>query len=200
MLEKKCVKIGETVKETKKMATDLTNYVYEKMLTNAQNYQWRMVFDSHKHALEIYFVLETEIETDRYMQDVNGNVNHSGHLQFEEVVCFYDKNYQRIVPANYLYAYPFDPENGIEQVEVEAFLKQLNIQISNAHSRLRQFVLDDSQTEFAMSWNELNMKNTVETMRKTARYEANKLTFVNEEETSLVDQFKEEQHDGLERI
>lgn len=182
------------------MEADLTKYIYEKMLDDAKNYQWRMVFDSHKHALEIYFILAVDIEEEQYVQDVNGNVNHSGHLQFEEVVCFYDKTIQRIVPGNYLYAVPFDVEVGIDQVEVDAFLKQLNIQISNAQSPLREFVLDDSQQEFMMAWNEQNMNNTVETMRKTGRYSDKKLTFLKEENGSFVDQFKEEQHDGLERI
>lgn len=182
------------------METDLTKYVYEKMLAEANNYQWRVIFDSHKHALEIYFVLEVDIEENRYVQDINGNVNHSGHVQFEEVVCFYDKANQRIVPENYLYAVPFDLEAGIDQVEVDAFLKQLNIQVSNAQTRMREFILDDSQETFEMIWNEHNMNNTVDTMLKTGRYLDKKLTFLKEKSGSIVDQFKEEQHDGLERI
>lgn len=182
------------------METDLTNYIYEKMLADAQNYQWRVVFDSHKHALEIYFVLAVEIEDERYVQDMIGNVNRSGDLQFEEVICFYDETIQRILPENYLYALPFDLEVGIEQIKVDAFLKQLNIQISNAQSRLRAFVLDDSQQEFEMTWNEQNMENTLETMRETGRYSDERLTFLKEKNDSFIDQFKEEQHDGLERI
>jgi hypothetical protein len=182
------------------MATDLTKYIYEKMLADAKNYQWRMVFDTHKHALEIYFVLAVETEDERYVQDVTGNVNHSGELQFEEVICFYDQTIQRIVPENYLYAIPFDVEVGIEQVKVDAILKQLNIQISNGQSRLREFIIDDSQQEFVMVWNEQNMKNTVETLQETGRYSEESLTFLKEEDGSLVDQFKEEQHDGLERV
>lgn len=182
------------------METDLTKYVYEKMIDEASNYQWRIVFDTHKRALEIYFIIAIETEQDQYVQDVNGHVNQSELLQFEEILCFYDKNEQRIVPNNYLYAVPFDLKEGLEESFVDAVLKQLNILISNTRSQLRNFLLDDSQKEFTMQWNDVNMNSTLETMRKTNRYSTNRLTFTEDEEQSLVEQFKEEQHDGLERI
>jgi hypothetical protein len=181
------------------METDLIKYIYEKMLAEAKNYQWKMIFDRHKHALEIYFTISLELNKEQYVQDINGNVNDSNLLQFEEVVCFYDINEQRVLPENYVYAVPFNPDTGIEQGEVDAFLKQLNIQISHARNQLREFLLDEGQEVFTMEWNEKNMDNTLATMRETNRYSTNLLTFLRENQ-SIVNQFKEEQHDGLERI
>ena len=181
------------------METDLIEYIYKKMIAETKNYQWYIVFDSHKHALEIYFTISLKMNEEQYVQDINGNVNNSNLLQFEDVVCFYDINEQRILPDNYVYAVPFNPETGIEQGEVDAVLKQLNILISHARNQLREFLLDESQEEFTMEWNEKNMSNTIETMRNTNRYSTNILTFLKEDQ-SIVNQFKEEQHDGLERI
>ncbi len=182
------------------MSNDLTMYVYEKMLDEAKGYQWRMVYDSYKQALEIYFVVSLETENPNYVQDVNGQVNRTEHLQFEEVACFYNQEENKIVPENYLYAVPFDSNLGIEKGTVDAYLKQQHILISGTRSQLRKFLLDDRQKEFSMEWNEVYVANSIQTMINTNRYEKDKLFFTNEEEESLVDQFKEDQHDGLERI
>lgn len=182
------------------MSEDLTKYVYEKMLDEARNYQWRMVYDSHKQALEIYFVVSLETENAKHVQDVNGNVNRSELLQFEDVACFYNEKENKIVPNNYLYAVPFDLELGLEKGTVDAYLKQQHTLISGVRSQLREFLLDDRQKEFSIKWNEVYITDTINTMRNTNRYEMDKLFFTSEKEQSLVDQFKEEQHDGLERI
>lgn len=180
--------------------TDLTHYIYEKMLDHAKNYQWRIVVDSHKNALELYFVVSLENETDQYVQDVNGQVNKNNLIQFEDVICLYDETSNRIVPSNYLYALPFNAELGIEEGHVDALLKQLNIIVSGANSKVREFLLDASQDEFSLEWHELNFKNTIETLQNTNNYSMNRLTFEKQEDKSLVDQFKEESINGVERI
>ena len=97
------------------MESDLTEYIYKKMLDEAKSYQWRIVFDSDKHAVEIYFIVALEAAEGEYVQDINGHVNRSKQVQFEEVVCFYDEKNQRILPSNYLYALPFDPTGRINR-------------------------------------------------------------------------------------
>lgn len=183
------------------MSEDLTKYVYEKMLEEARSYQWRMIYDSHKQALEIYFVVSLETENAKHVQDINGQVNRTELLQFEEVVCFYNQKENKIIPKNYLYDVPFDPKIGIEKGTVDAYLKQQHILISGIRSQLREFLLDERQKEFSLEWNEVYVANTIQTMINTNRYETERLFFTSEEEEeSLVDQFKEDQHDGLERI
>lgn len=182
------------------MKMDLTNYVYKKMIAEAKNYQWRVVFDSHKQALEIYFIVSLEIDKNQKIQDVNGKINHSKHLQFEEVACFYNQADQRVVPENYIYAVPFNPEVGIDEGVVDAYLKQQHMLVSSTRGQLREFLLDESRKEFTTYWNKVYVRDTIETMRQTNHYSTDKLTFVKDEDKSIVDQFKEEQYDGLERI
>lgn len=182
------------------METNLTRYVYQKMLDNAKNYQWRIVQDSHKRALEVYFVISLEQDKTRYVQDINGQVNRGNLIQFEDVICIYDKDSHRIVPENYLYALPFDVEMGIEEGYVDALLKQLTILIVGAANRMREFLLDAKQEEFMLEWHDVNFKNTLETFKDTNHYSSNRLTFEKSDDQSLVDQFKEETYDGVERI
>lgn len=182
------------------METDLTQYVQDKMLKEAKNYRWRMVLDSHKRALEIYFLISLELDQEQYVQDINRRVNNKKLIQFEDVVSFYDENHHRLLPENYLKAIPFNPEIGIEEGLVDAFLKQLNIIISGAYSQLREFLMDDGQKEFELHWNEINMQQTVETLKNTNRYSKNKLTFTNDKNQSLMEQFKEDKDVGVERI
>lgn len=182
------------------MKKELGEYIYEKLLKEAKHYQWKMIMDSSKNALEIYFTVSLDIDKTHYVQDGNATVNESGQLNFEEIICFYDIKNSKIVPNNYLVAIPLDPETGIEQGYVDAVLKQLNIIASNTIGELRKFLIDDTRKEFSLTWNEENMRNTVETIRKTGRYSSNTLTFLNEEEDSLVDKIKGDQNGGMERI
>jgi len=183
------------------METDLTKYIYKKMEDEAKNYQWRLVLDSYKRALEIYFTISIETEENQKVQDINGQVNRSNLLQFEEVICFYDEKKNKIKPDNYLYANPLDSEKGIEQGEVDAVLKHLNILVSHARTQLEEFLIDDSQEEFSLSWDKEGVQNTIKTTRDTGRYKSERLTFLEEEkDESIIDKFKEEQYDGLERI
>lgn len=180
--------------------TDLTHYIYEKMLDHAKNYQWRIVADSHKNALELYFVISLENETSQYVQDINGQVNEKSLIQFEDVICLYDESSNRIEPKNYLYALPFNVDDGIDEGLVDALLKQLNILVAGAKSQIREFLLDASQDEFTLEWHNVNFKNTIETLKDTNNYSMNRLTFEKQDNKSLVDQFKEENHNGVERI
>lgn len=182
------------------MAKNLSDYIYKKMIEEPRNYQWRIVVDSHKSAIEIYVAISLDVSPGQYVQDINAQVNESGELFFEEVVCFYDETNIKISKDNYLHAIPLNPVEGIEEGYVDAFLKQLNITISTARSQIKHFLADDSQTEFSINWNEENMRNTVETMKRTNNYSSERLTFLSKEEQSIVEQFKEDQYDGLERI
>ena len=182
------------------MERDLTQYVQNKMLEEAKNYRWRLILDSHKRALEIYFVITIELDNEHYVQDITGRVNDKQVIQFEDVVCFYDEENHRLLPENYLKAIPFQPEKGIEEGLVDAFLKQLNIIVASAFTQLRDFLIDASQNEFALQWNDTNLQQTIETLKNTNRYSTNTLTFTNDENQSMVDQFKGDDDVGVERV
>lgn len=198
-MARKYVKIKKN-KGARRMGNDLTKYMYDKMINDAKNYQWRIVHDSHKRAIEIYFVVSLEVQDEQYVQDINSQINRDNKIQLEDVVCVYDIKEHRILPENYLYALPFDNKTGIEEGKVDALLKQLNIIISTANSQIREFLLDNNQQEFSLEWNNLNFESTIETLINTNHYSTNRLKFVEINKESLVQQFKEEQNDGMERI
>lgn len=182
------------------MTGELSTYIYNQMTAESQNYQWRIVSDSHKGAIELYLAIKLEVEAKEYVQDIIGQVNNEGIIYFEDLVCFYDRANNKIIKENYLHAIPVDPIQGIEAGYVDAFLKQLNITISTAKSDLRLFLKDVDQKEFELTWNEENMENTVETMKKTGNYSRKHLIFSKEKEESLIEQFKGETYDGFQRI
>lgn len=182
------------------MENDLIEYVHKKMITDGKNYQWRIVFDSHKNALEIYFTFSLETEKKHYVQDINGRVNRNNLLQFEDVVCLYDEKNHLLVPESYLCAVPFDVKKGIEEGKIDALLKQLNIVVSGAKAQLREFLSDPNQNEFSLIWSEQNFQRTIETLKSTNHYSTKRRTIQTQEDKNLVEQFKEEQYDGVERI
>lgn len=185
---------------TDRMTGELSTYIYNEMIQEPQNYQWRIVSDSYKGAIEIYLAIELEVKPNQFVQDITAQVNSEGVIYFEEVVCLYDQTNNKIVKNNYLNALAVNPLQGIEAGYVDAFLKQLNITISTAKNQLRNFLEDEGQKEFFLKWNEENMKTTVKTMKRTNNYSRKQLIFSTAEERSLVDKFKGEAYDGLERI
>lgn len=182
------------------MAGELSNYLYEKMIEESKNYNWRIVSDSHKGAIEIYLAIKIEINPNDYVQDITGQVNTNQEFYFENIVCFYDKRDNKIVKKNYLKAIPVHPVQGIEKGYVDSFLKQLNIRISTAKSQIRNFVHNKEEKEFYLTWNDENMKNTIKTMKETNHYSKEKLIFSKQEEKKLIEKFRGEDYDGLERI
>lgn len=182
------------------MVEKLSTYIYKEMIKEPRNYQWRVVSDSYKGAIELYLAIEVEINSEEYVQDIIGQVNTEEELYFEELVCFYNQEKNKIVKNNYLKAIPVDPIQGIEAGYVDAFLKQLNIKISTAKSQLRFFLEKEEEKEFYLTWNKENLENTIKTMKKTNNYSREKLTFSVKSEKSLIDKFKGENYDGLERI
>ena len=119
------------------MKEELGEYIHEKLIEEAKHYQWKIIMDSSKSALEIYFTVSLDIDENHYVQDGNATINDSGKLIFEEVLCFYDEMNSKIAPSNYLIAIPLNPAVGIEQGYVDAVMKQLNIIASSAIGDLR---------------------------------------------------------------
>ena len=68
------------------MNDELLTYIYNRMIKDTQNYQWRIVSDSHKGAIELYLSINIDIEPTEYVQDIIGQVNTEGKIYFEEVV------------------------------------------------------------------------------------------------------------------
>lgn len=182
------------------MVGELSTYLHQEMIKESRNYQWRIVSDSYKGAIELYIAVSVDLTPNQFVQDINAQVNSPGEIYFEEVVCFYDQTNNKVITENYLCAIPLDPVVGVEAGYVDAFLKQLNITFSTAKSQLRLYLESDTEKEFQLQWHEENMENTVNTMKRTNHYSREQLIFSTVKEKSLVEQFKEEKYDGMERI
>ena len=58
-----------------RMSVDLSSYLYKNMLEKATYYQWKIIVDRSKRALEIYFTISLDIPDEQFVQDTNANVN-----------------------------------------------------------------------------------------------------------------------------
>lgn len=183
------------------MGKDLASYIDSQIKEMRPVFQWRVVKDTKKRLVEIYFTFMVKVENSVQVQDMLGRTNDQGYIQFEDVLCFYDPAYSHIQPKNYLHAVSFDSYAGIEKGFVDALLKQLNIVTTSGISDLKEFVENVTAGEFELKWNNRNLEATIETMKAIKRYDEEKICMNLEEEESLIDQLtKDGQHDGVERI
>lgn len=183
------------------MEKDLASYIDAQIKVMYPIFQWRVVKDTKKQLVEVYFTFTVEVDDTVQVQDTIGQTNDQGYIQFEDVVCFYDPAFSHIQPHNYLKAVSVDSEEGIEKGFVDAFLKQLNIVTTEGASELKDFITDLSAETFELEWSDRNLEGTVETMKATGRYEEEKIYMNLDEEETLIEQLtKDGQHDGVERI
>ena len=139
--------------------------------------------DRSKRAIEIYFTISIDIPDEQFVQDANAKVNEAGQLNFEEVVCFYDEANNKIVPKLFS-SRPSKYKHRNRTRLLDAFIKQLNIIASNANGQIREYLTDETQSEFSLVWNEQNMENTIHTMKETKNYLTETLTIEFEEKAS----------------
>lgn len=183
------------------MEQDLASYIDSQIKVMYPIFQWRVVKDTKKQLVEVHFTFTVEVDDSVQVQDVLGQTNDQGYIQFEDVVCFYDPAFSHIQPQNYLEAVAFDSEEGLEKGYVDAFLKQLNIVTTEGSFKLKDFIEDLSAESFELQWSERNLQGTIETMKALGRYEDEKIYMNLDEEESLIEQLtKDGQHDGVERI
>lgn len=183
------------------MDRDLASYIGAYLREMYPLFKWRVVKNMKKHLVEVYFTFQVEVDETIRVQDVLGQVNDEGVIQFEDVVCFYDPRYSHVQPQNYLQAVPLNSEAGLEKGFVDAFLKQLNIVIIEGTSMLKEFIQHASSESFELHWNERNVKGTIQTMKSTGRYNEEKIYMDLNGEESLIKQLtKDEQYDGVERV
>lgn len=185
----------------RKMDKDLAEYIDSQIKAMYPIFQWRVVKDTQKRLIEIYFTFTVEVSDSVQVQDVLGQTNTQGYIQFEDVVCFYDPAYSHIQPQNYLQAVEIDNDEGIEKGYVDAFLKQLNIVTTEGASDLQDFIEDLGAEEFELHWSERNLEGTIATMKATGRYDEEKMYMNLDEEETLIDQLKKDgQNGGVERV
>lgn len=178
----------------------LVEYIAENLRELHPFFQWKSVENQSKNIVEVYITFREKVNEETQVQDIIGQNNTRGYIQFEDVICFYDPKISHIRPENYLKSFPFDYNQGIEKGFVEAVLKQLHIEATNGHGRLKEFVEDDTISEFSMEWSDENFEMTLQTLRDTKRYSDEKLHIELTSQESIIEQFMEGKHDGVERV
>lgn len=183
------------------MENDLANYIADELKLLQPFFQWKVVKDIQKQLIEVQFTFRLKVEDDVQVQDIVGQNNESGYIQFEDSICFYDPGLSHVQPQNYLEAVPFDNQLGIDKGVVFSYVKQLNIVLSEGKTRLEEFVSDTTIGEFGLMWNETNLNQTIETLKRTKRYSEDKLVMNLKQEDSIIEQLtKDGDYDGVERV
>lgn len=183
------------------MENDLASYIADELKILQPFFQWKVVKDIQKQLIEVQFTFRLKVEDDVQVQDLIGQNNESGYIQFEDSICFYDPGVSHVQPQNYLEAVPFDNQLGIDKGIVFSYIKQLNIVLSEGKSNLKEFVSDTTIGEFELMWSDTNLSQTIETLKQINRYSEDKLVMNLERGDSIVEQLtKDGDYDGVERV
>jgi len=183
------------------MSESLADYLDSELKKMLANFKWKVVKDSKKNMVEIYFTFRAETEDEIQVQDELGQNNDPGSVLFEDVLCFYDLAYAHVKPQNYLAAFSFDSHVGIEKGYIDAILRQLNITTKQGEVALKEFLLDDFAGEFELKWNHNNLETLIKTTKDTGRYDDERIHMVLEDEDSFFEKLtKDDGDDGVERV
>ncbi|GEK90881.1 DUF3013 family protein [Alkalibacterium kapii] len=183
------------------MSNDLSEYIDDQLKTMLPNFKWKIIKDSKKNLVELYLTFYVETDESIQVQDMLGKNNQPGLVQFEDVICFYDPALSHVKPQNYLASFSMDSYTGIDKGYVDAILRKLNYTTKKGEVDLNEFLEDDFADSFVLTWENKNLQNMIDTMKKTGRYSEEKLLFDPEDERSFFEKLKkDEKDDGVERI
>lgn len=180
---------------------ELAAYLDQHFTEMHPNFQWKIVKNSEKHIVEVYFTFLIDVPKDIQVQDSEGSVNEPGVLQFEDVICFYDPHVSHVSADHYLIAFPFDLDQGMEKGFIDAVCKHLNIVATQGSASLREFIQTPTFDQFELSWNNQNFEGTIQTLKDIDRYSYEHLRMHVEKEESFFEQLKgSNKDDDVERI
>ncbi|WP_179128529.1 DUF3013 family protein [Marinilactibacillus piezotolerans] len=183
------------------MKQDLASYLDDELKAIYPSFQWKVKKDTKKRLVEVYVTFNVKVSESLQVQDVIGQSNRPGSIQFEDVICFYDPAYAHVKPQSYLTAISVNSHTGVEKGLIEAVLKQLTIVVEQGMSDLEKFATDDVTGEFRLIWSDHHLESTIQTLKTLDRYNDEKVQLKLDEEESFFDQIKkDESNGGVERI
>ncbi|MDN6398549.1 MAG: DUF3013 family protein, partial [Alkalibacterium sp.] len=169
--------------------------------TMLPNFKWKIVKDSKKKLVELFLTFSVKADESVQVQDMLGKNNKPGNVQLEDVICFYDPAYSHVKPQNYLASFSMDSFAGIDKGYVDAILRKLNYTTKKGEVELNEFLNNDFTDSFTLTWQNKNLENMVDTMKKARRYSEEKLMFDPDGEESFFEKLKKDDtDDGVERI
>ncbi|EHJ55736.1 hypothetical protein HMPREF9318_01834 [Streptococcus urinalis FB127-CNA-2] len=127
--------------------------VLEEELDKHLNYDFAMDWDKKNHAVEVTFIIEAQNKEAVETIDDKGQVN-DNDIVFEDYVLFYNPQKSQFDAEDYLVTIPFDAKKGLSREFLNYFAQFLNDVATEGHSDLMDFLEDDAQIDFALTWNQ----------------------------------------------
>lgn len=115
--------------------------VLEEELDKQFHYDFAIDWQKQNHAVELSFVLE--VGADQLEEPV----------ALEEFILFYNPAKTKFDPSDYLVTLPFDPKKGYSREFLAYFADFLTQVADEGLNGIMDFLMDDEQEDFAMSWN-----------------------------------------------
>lgn len=115
--------------------------VLEEELDKQFHYDFAIDWQKQNHAVELSFVLE--VGADQLEEPV----------ALEEFILFYNPTKTKFDPSDYLVTLPFDPKKGYSREFLAYFADFLTQVADEGLDGIMDFLMDDEQEDFAMSWN-----------------------------------------------
>lgn len=114
--------------------------VLEEEMDKHFHYDYAIDWQKQNHAVEVSFILEVGIPE---LEEP---------VALEEFVLFYNSAKTKFDADDYLVALPFDPKKGFSREFLAYFAQYLNQVADEGLDGIMDFLLDDEQEDFTMTW------------------------------------------------
>lgn len=114
--------------------------VLEEEMDKQFHYDYAIDWQKQNHAVEVSFILEVGIP------------DLAEPVALEEFILFYNPVKTKFDADDYLIALPFDPKKGFSREFLAYFAQYLNQVADEGLDGIMDFLLDDEQEDFTMTW------------------------------------------------
>ncbi|TWS94582.1 DUF3013 family protein [Streptococcus sp. sy018] len=122
------------------------------------HYDYAIDWQKQNHAVELSFILEVGLA------DVEEPV------ALEEFVLFYNPEKTKFDAEDYLVALPFEPKKGFSREFLSYFAQYLNQVADEGLDGIMDFLVDDEQEDFVMTWDKETFEKGKTELTETAYY------------------------------
>lgn len=122
------------------------------------HYDYAIDWQKQNHAVELSFILEVGIP------------EWEEPVALEEFVLFYNPAKTKFEAEDYLVALPFDPKKGFSREFLTYFAQYLNQVANEGLDDIMDFLLDDEQEDFVMTWDTESFDKGRENLTETEFY------------------------------
>ncbi|TWT11056.1 DUF3013 family protein [Streptococcus sp. sy004] len=132
--------------------------VLEEEMDKHFHYDYAIDWQKQNHAVELSFILEVGLA------DVEEPV------ALEEFVLFYNPEKTKFDAEDYLVALPFEAKKGFSREFLAYFAQYLNQVADEGLDGIMDFLMDDEQEDFVMTWDKETFEKGKAELTETAYY------------------------------